>query len=97
MPSWDPEDIARFRIDRWLVENENGQLISNPRAGPMLAFGLGPRKCFGQKLAYMQSRSITLRLWSFRFKKIEGKFASKDAKPQMSVVPKYCYVALEKV
>lgn len=98
MPSWDPEDIATFRPDRWLVESENGQLVFNPRAGPTLAFGLGPRKCFGQRLAYMQIRNVmALLLWNFRFKKMEGKFASKDAKLEMSAVPKYCYVALEKV
>lgn len=98
MPPWSPEDITAFRPDRWLVENEAGQLSFNPRAGPTLAFGLGPRKCFGQRLAYMQIRNvIALLLWNFRFKKMEGKFASKDAKLEMSVVPKYCYVALEKV
>jgi cytochrome P450 len=98
VPSWDPEDIATFRPDRWLVEDENGQLSFNPRAGPTLAFGLGPRKCFGQRLAYMQIRNvIALLLWNFRFKKMEGKFASKDAKLEMSMIPKYCYVALEKV
>lgn len=98
VPSWSPEDIATFRPDRWLVENENGQLSFNPRAGPTLAFGLGPRKCFGQKLAYMQIRNvIALLLWNFRFKKMEGKFASKDARLEMSVVPKYCYVALERL
>ncbi|KAG6355011.1 hypothetical protein INS49_004092 [Diaporthe citri] len=84
--------------DRWLVENENGQLVFNPRAGPTLAFGLGPRKCFGQKLAYTQIRNVmALLLWNFRFKKMEGKLASKDAKLEMSAVPKHCYVALEKV
>lgn len=98
VPPWDPEDIATFRPDRWLVEGENGQLSFNPRAGPTLAFGLGPRKCFGQRLAYMQIRNvITLLLWNFRFKNMEGKLGSKDAKLEMSVVPKYCYVALEKL
>lgn len=97
-PSWDPEDISTFRPDRWLVENENGQLGFNPRAGPTLAFGLGPRKCFGQRLAYMQIRNVmALLLWNFRFKKMDGKLASKDAQLVMSAVPKYCYVALEKV
>lgn len=98
VPAWDPEDIATFRPDRWLVEGENGRLSFNPRSGPTLAFGLGPRKCFGQRLAYMQIRNvITLLLWNFRFKKMEGKLASKDAKLEMSQVPKYCYVALEKL
>lgn len=98
IPPWSPEDIMTFRPDRWLVEDETGQLSFNPRAGPTLAFGLGPRKCFGQRLAYMQIRNvIALLLWNFRFKKMEGKFASKDAKLEMSTIPKYCYVALEKV
>lgn len=95
---WDSDDITTFRPDRWLVTNENGQVSFNPRAGPTLAFGLGPRKCFGQKMAYMQIRNaIALLLWNFRFKQMEGKLASKDAKLEMSVVPKYCYVALERV
>lgn len=98
VPSWSPDDIAKFRPARWLVENENGQVSFNPRAGPTLAFGLGPRKCFGQRLAYMQIRNVmTLLLWNFRFKKMEGKLASKDAKLEMSQVPKYCYVALDTV
>lgn len=95
---WNAEDITKFRPERWLVENETGHVSFNPRAGPTLAFGLGPRKCFGQKLAYMQIRNVmTLLLWNFRFKKMEGKLASKDAKLEMSAVPKYCYVALEKI
>lgn len=98
LPAWSPENIATFMPERWLVENENGRLSFNPRAGPTLAFGLGPRKCFGQKLAYMQIRNVmTLLLWNFRFKKMEGKLASREAKLEMSAVPKYCHVALERV
>lgn len=46
----------------------------------------------------MQIRNvIALLLWNFRFKKMEGEFASKEAKLEMSVIPKYCYVALERI
>lgn len=73
-------------------------LSFNSKAGPTLAFGLGPRKCFGQKLAFMQIRNVVaLLLWNFRFTKMEGRLASREAKIEMSAVPKYCYVALERV
>lgn len=44
---WTTGDVDEFKPDRWL--NEKGEF--DPDAGPWLAFGAGPRGCFGRNLA----------------------------------------------
>lgn len=50
---WNPKDVRDFKPEQWLVE-EDGKVTSSSMAGPMLAFGLGPRACFGRRLAYLE-------------------------------------------
>lgn len=45
---WDASDVAVFKPERWLVQNEKGEVEFDSRAGPNLPFGLGPRGCFGE-------------------------------------------------
>ncbi|KAG2000852.1 hypothetical protein GB937_010771 [Aspergillus fischeri] len=67
---WDASDIERFRPERWLVKDHEGNLRFNPRAGPVLPYGLGPRGCFGIKLAVLELKVIiTLIVWSFELQK----------------------------
>ena len=54
---WDDSDIAAFRPERWLVLSpDTGKEVHDSLAGPSLAFGLGPRGCFGRKLAIQALR-----------------------------------------
>lgn len=95
---WDPEDMDKFNPDRWLKKKETGDIVYDPQAGPFLSFGMGPRGCFGRRLAYMEMRMVlTLLLWNFKFRKLEGELASYDTFEAVTVMPKFCYVGLEKI
>lgn len=45
---WDQKNIQQFVPERWLEKDENGNVVFNPRAGPSMPFGSGPRGCFGE-------------------------------------------------
>ena len=45
--NWEDDDIGNFRPERWLVEDEKGNVSFNPKAGPILPYGFGLRGCFG--------------------------------------------------
>lgn len=77
-PTWDEtRDLTVFDPERWLVRknynNNNGGegLCENDvefdgAAGPQLVFGLGPRACWGRRLAHMEMRTmIAMLVWHF--------------------------------
>ncbi|KAI1486283.1 cytochrome P450 [Biscogniauxia mediterranea] len=96
---WAPEDIHLFKPERWLkVDEEKAEVVHDPQAGPMQSFGLGPRQCFGKRLAYVQLRAfITLLVWNFKFHNVEGRWGLNDVAELVTSRPKYCYVKLEAV
>ncbi|KAK7954808.1 hypothetical protein PG988_015502, partial [Apiospora saccharicola] len=95
---WDEGDMHRFRPERWLQVDEDGTQRFNSRAGPMITFGLGPRSCFGKRLAYLEMRMVlSLLVWNFEFQKVEGSLASNDVHESITTCPRSCYVALKHV
>jgi cytochrome P450 len=94
---WSSHDMDKFNPDRWLKEDKDGQVYDS-QAGPFLAFSLGPRGCFGRRLAYLELRMVlVLLVWNFQFKKLEGELARYDAVDAITTTPKFCYVQLEKI
>ncbi|KAK3320378.1 cytochrome P450 [Cercophora scortea] len=96
--NWDESrDMKAFLPERWLVgagHDDEGEFDAN--AALNIAFGLGPRGCWGRRLAYMEMRSIlTLVLWNFDLLAIEPVLA--DPKLSYSVVHRanHCYVKLQ--
>ncbi|ORY67353.1 cytochrome P450 [Pseudomassariella vexata] len=60
------DDLQDFVPERWLIRGEDGKLTLDAYAIPRLAFGDGPRGCFGRKLAMHELRiMITLTMLSF--------------------------------
>jgi hypothetical protein len=55
---WDATDISLFMPERWLAQGEKGEVVFDPRAGPNLPFGLGPRGCFGKSFAVGSSQFL---------------------------------------
>lgn len=51
--SWDDSNIGDFVPERWLEKDEQGNAAFNPRAGPAMPFGSGPRGCFGEFISGM--------------------------------------------
>ncbi|KIV86698.1 hypothetical protein PV11_02296 [Exophiala sideris] len=97
--AWTPDadDMKSFRPDRWLVIDADGHQVFDAQAGPHLAFGLGPRGCFGRRLAYLQLRIIlVLIIWNFELLPIPANLNSFDAIDVLTTQPKQCYVRLAK-
>ncbi len=68
---WNDGDISAFRPERWLViDPDTGKDMYNQMAGPTLSFGLGPRSCFGRKLALSALRiQLAMTIWHFQLRK----------------------------
>ncbi|KAI0534840.1 cytochrome P450 monooxygenase [Xylaria digitata] len=101
--SWDPRDIATFKPERWLVPMATGQDTSDlaadvefdGAAGPQLAFGLGPRGCYGKKLAYLQMRIVlSLVVYNFELLPCPSHLSGYQAELVGVEKPKQCYVVL---
>lgn len=59
-------DMSKFDPERWLTQNEKGEVEFNANAAFALAFGMGPRSCWGRRLAYLELRMVTtLVIWNF--------------------------------
>ncbi len=93
----DEEDMKTFRPERWLVTGEDGKEEFDAHAGPHLAFGLGPRGCFGRRLAYLQMRIIlVMMIWNFELKETPAAVSGWEALAKLARHPRQCYVRLEK-
>ncbi|KAK2025769.1 cytochrome P450 [Colletotrichum zoysiae] len=95
--AWDDADIAQFRPERWLVAGSaaGADVEFDPQAGPQLAFGLGPRGCFGRRLAYLELRIIlTLIVWNFELLPCPEELSGYGAREGLTYKPKDCYVRL---
>ncbi|KAK2040041.1 cytochrome P450 [Colletotrichum somersetense] len=95
--AWDDADIGQFRPERWLVAGSTAgaEFEFDQQAGPQLAFGLGPRGCFGRRLAYLELRIIlTLIVWNFELLPCPEELSGYGAREGLTYKPKDCYVRL---
>lgn len=94
--TWDNSDAGAFRPERWLVvDPETGKDTFDPMAGPTLAFGLGPRGCFGRRLALAGLRiQFALTIWHFHLLKTPCELSSYDAIQKFAREPTQCYIRL---
>ncbi|KAK3938136.1 cytochrome P450 [Diplogelasinospora grovesii] len=94
---WDGSDVHEFRPERWL-KTSGEEAVFNVNAGPMFAFGGGPRACFGRRLAYLELRIvIALLVWNFEFETLPEELNSYDASDGLTTIPKQCYVHLRRL
>ncbi|RKL10176.1 hypothetical protein BFJ68_g8792 [Fusarium oxysporum] len=99
---FDEEDLAQFVPERWLTTTVNGEgeeeTVFDPQKRPSQAFGLGPRGCFGKKLAYIEIRIfLTLFFWMFKLEPIKPELVTEDEMLALTRSPKNVYVKLAKV
>ncbi|KAF4540343.1 Cytochrome p450 [Lasiodiplodia theobromae] len=92
---WDDSNISAFRPERWLTTDpETGKEIYDPMAGPTLPFGLGPRGCFGRKLAVATLRlQFAMTVWHFHLLKTPDELNSYDSVQKFAREPTQCYTS----
>jgi cytochrome P450 len=90
-------DRQRFDPERWIItENDNDEQRFNAQAGPHLAFGLGPRGCFGRRLGYLQLRILlVLLVWNFEFLETPRSLSGDAAMTRLTRTPRQCYIRLK--
>jgi len=93
--AWNPADIGAFKPERWLKTDEKGEVYFDAKAGPILAFGLGTRGCFGKRFAYQQLRLlIVLLVMTFELLEVPEELGSMKAVQKLVRGPEQCYVKL---
>ncbi|KXH52171.1 cytochrome P450 monooxygenase [Colletotrichum nymphaeae SA-01] len=100
--SWEasPYPVEDFKPERWLVKSDKNpkQMVYDATAGPQMAFGLGPRACFGRRLAYLELRMFTTMLiWNFDFLPCPPDLSDYRGYDGLTVKPRQCYVKLSKI
>lgn len=94
---WDDADVAAFRPERWLrADPDTGVETFDPMAGPTLAFGLGPRGCFGRRLALQSLRIMFgMTVWSFELCPTPAGLSGYDAVQRFAREPTQCFVSVK--
>ncbi|KAF3806620.1 putative cytochrome P450 [Colletotrichum gloeosporioides] len=100
--SWNssPYPVADFQPARWLVPSKEDadREVFDATAGPQMAFGLGPRACFGRRLAYLELKMFTVLLfWNFELLRCPDELSGYNGCVGLTVKPMQCYVRLSKV
>ncbi|KAF4899881.1 Cytochrome P450 monooxygenase TRI13 [Colletotrichum fructicola] len=100
--AWADDDIAAFRPERWLKDDGNAKADSDglfdPMAGPTLAFGLGPRGCFGRRLGLQTLKiEFALIIWHFQLLPLPSELNGYEGIQRFAREPTQCYVRLKNV
>lgn len=103
--TWDEtQDLTVFDPERWLVRKNNSEglsendIVFDGAAGPQLVFGLGPRACWGRRLAHMEMRTIIAMLvWTFELLETPPAISSYAGLEGIARVPQQCYIRLKKI
>ncbi|KAM7208265.1 cytochrome P450 1A1 [Naviculisporaceae sp. PSN 640] len=95
----DDGTIGEFKPERWLKKDDQGKVVFDPLAGPTLAFGLGPRGCFGKRLALVGLKmQFALIVWNFELLGgMPDEMSHFRAVQKFAREPEVCFVRLRKV
>jgi cytochrome P450 len=93
-PLWPDADIHKFKPERWI--KGDGSFDAN--AGPTLAFGLGPRACFGKRLAMQALKmEFAMLVWEFGFESVPEGLGGFEGVQRFAREPVQCYIRLRRV
>lgn len=98
VPLFDDATVIDFLPERWLkTRADDGEEVFDQNNGPTQAFGIGPRGCYGKKLAYIEMQIyFTLILWEFKFNPLRADLATHDEAVALTRTPKHVFLKLEK-
>ncbi|KAK1974771.1 cytochrome P450 monooxygenase [Colletotrichum cereale] len=89
-------DTKVYAPERWLVKNDDGRETFDATRGRNMIFSMGPRGCYGRKLAYVQIRMlIVLLLWNFQLEELPYELNTNGAYDKLTREPHDCYVKLK--
>jgi len=92
---WDPSEIGSFKPERWLHADGNGKTVFDKMSGLHLTFGMGPRGCWGRKIAELEFRIfMSLFVWNFRFRPIEGELLDDTYVDKLTRLPNKCFIGI---
>lgn len=98
------QDLTVFDPERWLVRKNHGEGVLESdvdfdgAAGPQLVFGLGPRACWGRRLAYLEMKTIIAMLvWKFELLETPPAISTYAGLEGIARIPQQCYVRLKKI
>ena len=95
--TWDPRDMGQFNPERWLVQ-EGGMEVFDASAGPILTFGLGPRGCYGRRMAHLEMKLVlVLIIWNFELQRCPPELNNYKAEDKFVHEPQQSYVRLKKI
>lgn len=102
--AWDEtQDLSLYDPERWLMrKNDSKGVLADDvdfdgAAGPQLVFGLGPRSCWGRRLAHMEMKTIIAMLvWNFRLLKLPPGLSGYAGLEGIARVPQQCYLRISK-
>ncbi|GKT50630.1 cytochrome P450 monooxygenase TRI13 [Colletotrichum spaethianum] len=88
-------DPAAYVPERWLLETKDGKEVFDATRGRNMIFSMGPRSCYGRKLAYVQMRMfVVLVLWNFQLEVLPHELNTTGAYDKLTREPHDCYVKL---
>ncbi|GKU11352.1 unnamed protein product [Fusarium langsethiae] len=95
-------DFPSFVPERWLKStvNESGkeEVVFDSQAFPIQAFGLGPRGCFGKRLAYLEMKIFfTLIIWTFELLPLPARVATPKAVSSLTRNPDRVFIKARRV
>lgn len=110
IPSWNEEDMADFKPDRWLkprrpavallkeVMAEGTDVEFDNLAGPTMPFSFGVRGCFGRRVALLQFRILlTMVIWNFELLPCPPELSGYEVVESLVRAPKKTFVRLKKI
>ncbi|KAI9157971.1 Cytochrome P450 monooxygenase TRI13 [Paramyrothecium foliicola] len=88
---------GEFYPERWLKISDDS-IVFDANAGPTLTFGVGPRMCWGKRLAYLELKlAVTAMVWNFMFENIPEHLYDEDITDDLFIKPRHTYVKLSNV
>ncbi|KAB5578101.1 cytochrome P450 [Coniochaeta sp. 2T2.1] len=91
------QNLHKFMPERWIKKNCDGVEVFHASALMRMQFSLGPRGCFGKKLAMQQLRIfLFLLVWNFEFLPVPEALNSLSGIQKILRHPQQCYVRLRK-
>lgn len=93
------DDLDEFKPERWLKDmGGSKEPVLDAQAWPLATFGMGPRGCFGRRLAMIEFRFLlTFLVWNFEYLSLPEELDTWEGVVSAVHSPRKCYIRARKV